>query len=145
LIGSGLGSLFSSRFPLASLPRLVTSFALGVALVVIVSLVVYPPLIRWALPLDLSARLLVTILALLPVGFLMGVPFPSGLRVAHVADPGGVAAFWGANAVTSVLGATLAMVIAMSAGFSMALLLGAALYAVVAVLITLTWKPLLYR
>jgi SAM-dependent methyltransferase len=145
LIGSGLGSLFSSRFPLESLPRLVTGFSIGVALVVIVSLVVYPPLIRWALPLDLSARLLVTMAALLPVGFLMGVPFPSGLRIAHVADPGGVAAFWGANAVTSVLGATLAMVIAMSAGFSAALLLGAALYGVVAVLIRLTWKPLLNR
>jgi hypothetical protein len=87
----------------------------------------------------------VTALALLPLGFLMGVPFPSGLRVAHVADPGGVAAFWGANAVTSVLGATLAMVVAVTIGFSAALLLGAALYGMVALLILVSWPRLLAR
>lgn len=145
LVGSGLGSLYSSRFPLETLPRRVIGFALGVAGLVALSLLVYPPLIRWALPLDLPLRVAVTTLAILPLGFLMGVPFPSGLRVAHVADPNGVAAFWGANAVTSVLGATLAMVVAISVGFSAAMLLGAALYVLVAALIGLSWKPLLAR
>ena len=143
LVGSGLGSLFSSRFALEALPKLVIGFALGVAALVVISLLIYPPLIRWALPLDLSVRVLVTVLAIMPLGFLMGVPFPSGLRVAHVADPGGVAAFWGANAVTSVLGATLAMVVAIAIGFSAALLMGAALYGLVALLILVSWKRLL--
>jgi len=145
LVGSGLGSLYSSRFPLEVLPRLVIGFALGVAALGLLSLLIYPPLIRWALPLDLSLRVAVTALAILPLGFLMGVPFPSGLRVAHVADPNGVAAFWGANAVTSVLGATLAMVVAIAVGFSAAMLLGAALYGLVALLIMVSWSRLLAR
>ncbi len=143
LIGSGLGSLFSNRFEVDKLPRLVTLFALAVGLVVLLSLAVYPAVIRWALPFDLAARLIVTAMALLPPGFLMGVCFPSGLRVAHQTDSQGVAAFWGANAVTSVLGSALAMIIAVSIGFSAALVLGAVFYGLATVLVYFTWRNML--
>ena len=143
LIGGGLGSLFSSRFPVERLPRLSPLFAGGVAVAVALSLAVYPALIGWALPLELPVRALVTFLALLPLGFLMGAPFPSGLRVAHRADPRGLAAFWGANAVTSVLGSTLAMVLAVSAGFTAAQVVGALCYGLVAILAALVWPRLL--
>ena len=142
-MGSGFGSLYSNRFSIDVLPKIVTRFAFAVAVSAILSLLIYPPLIRWALPLELSLRVVLTIVAVLPIGFVMGVPFPAGLRVAHAADPAGVAAFWGANAVTSVLGATLAMVVAMLAGFSATILLGAALYGLVALLIVISWKRIL--
>ena len=66
------------------------------------------------------------------LGFVMGVAFPSGMRLAARIDPGGIPAHWGANAVASTLGSTLATVLAMSYGFNTALLLGAALYLLVA-------------
>jgi hypothetical protein len=100
---------------------------------------VYPALIRVSLPLSLTLRIVVTVLAILPLGFVMGIPFPSGLRMAHEADSRGIAAFWGANAVTSVLGSALAMALAMRFGFSAALLLGAVLYAAVALIVRLSW------
>ncbi|MBL8133563.1 MAG: hypothetical protein JNL42_17000, partial [Anaerolineae bacterium] len=112
LMGSGLGSLLSSRFSLKSLPRRVALFALLVAAGVVLSLIVHPALIRWALPLSLEIRLAVTVVAILPLGFLMGVPFPGGLRIAHEADPRAIAAFWGANAATAILGSALAMTLA---------------------------------
>jgi len=143
LVGSGLGSLYSSRFSIEQLPALVSRVALAVIACVIVSLLIYPVLIRWALPLDLVVRVGITIVAILPVGFVMGIPFPSGLRIAHAADPAGITAFWGANAVTSVLGATLAMVVAMLAGFSASMLLGAAIYGGVALLILASWRKIL--
>lgn len=143
LLGSGLGSLFSSRFPLKILSRRVTVFALLVAAGVILSQFAFPAVIRWALPMELPARLAVTVLAIMPLGFLMGVPFPSGLRIAHEADSRGIAAFWGANAVMSVVGSSLAMAMAVSIGFSAALLLGAALYAAAAALAHFTWPRLL--
>jgi spermidine synthase len=143
LIGGGLGSFFSRRFPLEVLPQRIAVFAGGVTVVVLLSLLVYPMLIQWALPFDLPLRVLVTVLALLPLGFLMGVPFPSGLRVADQADSQAIAAFWGANAVSSVLGAALAMALAMSVGFSAALALGAGLYALIAVLAYISWPRVL--
>lgn len=139
LLSSGLGSYISGRFRLAILPRRVPIFAAGAAVIIALSLLVYPALIEVALPLSLELRVAVTIVAILPLGFVMGVPFPSGLRVAHEADPRGIAAFWGANAVTSVLGSALAMALAMSFGFSAALLLGAALYAAVALIARFSW------
>jgi hypothetical protein len=142
LIGGGLGSLFESRYPVATLPRVVTAAAAVVGLAVAASRVVLPALIDWALPFSLFMRLLVTVFALLPLGFVMGMPFPGGLRIAHHADPQGVAAFWGANAVASVLGSTLAMVLAINTGFSAALLLGAGLYALAALMSFVIWPRL---
>lgn len=143
LIGSGLGSLLSNRVGLAQMPRLVMSLCIALGVLILITLWLYPVIIRWALPLDLPARIAVTIAAMLPLGLLMGVPFPSGLRVAHQADPQGVAAFWGANAISSVLGSALAMSLAVTLGFSAALALGAALYVLAAVLIYFTWRRLL--
>jgi len=143
LLGGGLGSLASSRFSVPGLPRRGALFAALVAAGVLASLIVYPAIIDRALPLGLGARAAVTAAALLPLGFVMGVPFPSGLRIAHEADPGGVAAFWGANAVTSVLGSALAMALAVHTGFSAGLATGAALYAAAAILALATWPRLL--
>jgi hypothetical protein len=143
LVGGGLGSLFSSRFTVESLPRRVPVFAGAAGVLIALSLLVYPAIIRAALPLDLPMRVVITVIALLPLGFLMGVPFPSGLRVAHEADPQGIAAFWGANAATSVLGSALAMLLAVSAGFSVALLAGAALYLAAAGLARASWARML--
>ena len=139
LLSSGLGSYISSRFALGRLPNRVTVFALAAAGIIGLSLVAYPALINAALPLGIELRILVTIFAIFPLGFVMGVPFPSGLRVAHEADSRGIAAFWGANAVTSVFGSALAMALAMSSGFSSALLLGAVFYAAVALIVRFSW------
>jgi len=132
LLGASAGSLFSGRFGLARLPRLVTFAALATGLGVLAGTVLYPALIDLTLPAPLAARVGVTVLLLAPLGFVMGMAFPSGLRLASVADPGGIPAHWGANAVASTLGSALATALAMSYGFNTALLLGAALYLAVA-------------
>lgn len=132
LLGASAGSLLSGRVPLARLPRLVTVAALATGLGVLAGAALYPALIARALPLPLALRLALTVLMLAPLGVAMGTAFPSGMRLAGVADPGGIPAHWGANAVASTLGSTLATVLAMSYGFRAALLLGAAIYLVVA-------------
>lgn len=128
LLGASMGSLFSGRFAPARLPRLVTIAALATGVGVLAGTALYPALIDLALPLPLGARTALTVVLLLPLGFVMGIAFPSGLRLAGVTDPAGIPAHWGANAVASTLGSTLATVLAMSYGFTTALLLGAALY-----------------
>jgi hypothetical protein len=142
LLSSGLGSYISSRIALNFLPQRVTLAAAAAAITIVVSLLVYPALISAALPLSMELRVAVTILAILPLGFVMGIPFPGGLRMAYAADSRGIAAFWGANAVTSVLGSALAMTLAMSMGFSSAQLLGAILYSTVAIIVLLSWPRL---
>ena len=82
-------------------------------------------------------RLLVSGLVLIPLGFVMGMPFPTGLRIlalspaAEFPGPGADNAVewaWAMNAGASVLGSVLAMVIAIQFGLTVTLAGGAGAY-----------------
>ncbi len=84
-------------------------------------------------------RLLVSGVLLIPLGFVMGMPFPTGLRALAAsrrreisadqsALDNGVEWAWSMNAAASVLGSVLAMVIAIQFGLTVTLACGAAAY-----------------
>jgi hypothetical protein len=81
-------------------------------------------------------RLLVSGVLLIPLGFVMGMPFPTGLRaLAAVPAPdspsvqdNAVEWAWAMNAAASVLGSVLAMVIAIQFGLTVTLACGAVAY-----------------
>jgi hypothetical protein len=135
LLGGGLGSLFSNRFGPAQLPRLTAVVTLAGGAWLALAVWLYPWLIGLALPAWLGVRMVVALVLVAVPGLLMGVPFPSGLRLVGEADPAGAPAYWGLNAVTSVLGSTAAMTVANVAGFRWVQLLGAGVYLIVALLI----------
>ena len=130
LLASSLGSLYARRFPAhrihAALGRIIP---LIVGLLIVATLVV-PKIVHLALPLQLDARILLAGLIVFPFGFLMGMPFPLGLR-RHAENPAGapISALWGINGVASVVGSISAVVIAVISGFTSVLLVGAACYA----------------
>jgi nucleoside permease NupC len=68
-------------------------------------------------------------LSLAPLGFLMGVPFPSGLAWLREQAAGLVPWAWAINGSTSVLASILAAMMALSAGFSWVLIAAALAYA----------------
>ena len=110
----------------------------GAACLVIAGLgVVYafvlPRLVPALLPLDLSARLGLAVLFIAPLGFAMGMPFPRGLVLASRAGLGAPPFYWGLNGILSVAGSLGTMVVAVTCGFTVALLLGCACYVVAAV------------
>ena len=102
---------------------------------------ILPGLLNALVGLPFSAKLLVSAALLVPLGFAMGMPFPTGLRaLASVPVPGfSVAAkgefqenavewAWAMNAGSSVLGSILAMVIAIQFGLNFTLACGAVAY-----------------
>lgn len=87
-----------------------------------------------AFALGLEPRL-AAVLLVLPLGILMGCPFPLALR--SLGENGleeHTALLWGVNGVASVLGSALAMIIGLSWGASDALFVGAGIYVGVAAL-----------
>ncbi len=140
LLGSGLGSLLGSRWSTERLAKLIVLSAVGVGLWLLASALFYPSLVAFALPQSLLIRVISTITAVLPLGMLMGIPFPSGLRLAARTDVGGIPLYWGMNALASTVGAVVAAIIGLLAGFHIALLTGAVLYLLVAGLVQFTWK-----
>jgi hypothetical protein len=83
------------------------------------------------LALPLWGRLLVTVVALAPPGLLMGMPFPKGLALLERsgAGPALIAWAWGVNGAVSVVASILSALLALSFGFPLVLVLGAACYA----------------
>jgi hypothetical protein len=132
LLGTGLGSLISRRVPAPRVKTVTVRALIGVLAVAALSPLIVSRLIDIAIPWPLWLRAGVAAAVLIPVGVLLGMPLPGGMRLlaAHRADivPWG----WGMNGAFSVVGATLAVFIAMNWGFSATLLIAALVYAAAA-------------
>ncbi|MGB2876837.1 MAG: hypothetical protein WBB97_02250 [Dehalococcoidales bacterium] len=129
LTGAGLGSLYSGRLTRNDMFKGITTAAICVAILSIVYIFLIPLIFNQLLGLNLALRLLVMLLMLLPLGFLMGFPFPLGIRALKETEMDRyIPWMWGLNGVGSVLGSALTIVIAISLGFAQALLLGAICY-----------------
>jgi hypothetical protein len=68
-------------------------------------------------------KILISGAVLAPLGFLMGMPFPSGLRLVETVEWA-----WALNAAASVLGSVLAMIIAIHFGLTITLACAALAY-----------------
>jgi hypothetical protein len=123
LLFSGLGSLSVRRL---SLTRGM------IALIALIALfpILLDPLSTFALSLPEWGRITLTVLAIAPLGFLMGLPFAGGLSVVESRDSSLVPWAWAINGSFSVISSVLAVMIALSWGFSAVFWLGAAAYAV---------------
>ena len=87
--------------------------------------------------LSFAVKLLVSGLLIVPLGFVMGIPFPTGLRLldqSSIGIQGLIEWAWAMNASASVLGSVLAMVIALHFGLNVTLLTGALAYALAGLL-----------
>ncbi|HUU95828.1 MAG TPA: hypothetical protein VM487_08805 [Phycisphaerae bacterium] len=68
----------------------------------------------------------------IPLAYCMGVPMPSGIAALSTRSPSLVPWAWGVNGVASVIGSSLAIVVAMVSGYRYVLALAAGLYALAA-------------
>ncbi len=128
LIASGAGSIWSDRRPAAGAWKAVLSLTLLLALYAGLLLVV----VHGLHPAPLVFRGAVAAAVLLPLAFVMGVPFPLGLRDLCGGEGEGVAWAWAANGFASVVTTPLAALIALEAGSRVLLLLAGLAYAAAA-------------
>ncbi len=104
----------------------------GIVAAAVLHLVAVPPLFRWLMPLPDALKIAVSLVLIAPLAFFMGLPFPLALVRVAAARPGLVPWAWGINGCASVLSAILAILLAMSLGFSAVLLIAIGLYLVAA-------------
>ena len=137
LLSSGAGSFASRKWifetgrvwvPLVSLTAVLLLYA-----------VVLPSVLNSLVGAAFGVKLLISGALLVPLGFAMGMPFPTGLRA--LCGPGSgsttsnaVEWAWAMNAAASVLGSVLAIVTAMEYGLTTTLMCGATAYALAALL-----------
>jgi hypothetical protein len=128
LVFSGLGSLLADRVPRGRERRLLPRLLLALVLLFNLYIFAIPPLLTAWMAAPVLWRCVLAAVLLAPLGLLMGMPLPLGMRLFH-RDPSGVPWSWGVNSATSVLGAILAVIVAMNFGFTVTLLAGEAVYA----------------
>jgi hypothetical protein len=88
----------------------------------------------------LGVKLVIVVLLIAPAGFLMGMPFPTGLASLEAWHKPSVRWAWSLNAASSVLGSGSAILFALYVGLSGTLLLGGALYLVALLLVRVTQR-----
>ncbi|MCX7671852.1 MAG: hypothetical protein N2439_17505, partial [Anaerolineae bacterium] len=127
---SGIGSFLSNRLvPADADPRRGQRLVIPLlAAVVVLYNLLLPPLFRAGLGWSLEARILLSALLLAPLGLLMGMPFPLGIRLVNRTNDALVPWAWGVNGCASVLGSILSVMLAQSIGFSAVMLLAVAVY-----------------
>ncbi len=135
LLSSGAGSLVSRKW--FSEPTRVV-MALGFIVIALLAYVfALPRMLEAMIGLPFAGKLAMSALLLVPLGFAMGMPFPSGLRAisSATAKHGAVEWAWAMNAASSVLGSVLAIVIAIQFGLTVTLTCGAVAYVVAMLLL----------
>jgi hypothetical protein len=142
LVASGIGSFFSRRVIADDDSRLARLLC-AIAVLVTVLAFVARPLTQTAAVWPIQAKMLITVLAIAPAAFLMGMPFPSGLRRLEDRHPPSIRWAWSLNAAASVLGSAGAIFLAIYIGLRATLLVGGALYlcAFVVILATRITRP----
>ncbi|MFH1487219.1 MAG: hypothetical protein ABIH46_14195, partial [Chloroflexota bacterium] len=125
LVCSGLGSLVSRQWTTHALPTLglLSVFAL-----------LYPLMLPVAfdawLGHPLHLRLLASVGMIAPLSFLMGIPFPLGIRLLGESSPSLIPWAWAINGCASVMSSIIAAMVALSLGFAWVLMLAGLSYGV---------------
>jgi spermidine synthase len=129
LLASGAGSLSSSKW--IHTPRRLWLPLTVIVVALLIYTAVLPALLNRLVGAPFAAKLIISALVLAPVAFVMGTPFPVGLKALTGRageEAGRIEWAWAMNAASSVLGSVLAIVIAVEFGLTATLLCGAAAY-----------------
>jgi hypothetical protein len=129
LASSGIGSYLTGRMTMAPERRLLPVLG-GIAAVSLLYLVLLPVLFQAFLGSSLAVRIAIAATALVPLGLLMGMFFPTGIQIVRNINESFVPWAWGINGCASVVGTVLAVVLAMAFGFRAVTLIAVGIYAV---------------
>lgn len=140
LLGSGVGSRTTQQVPPAAVParlrRVVTALVVVIALHLMLIPAVAAATQSWAFGL----RVAVVIGLIFPAGFLMGQPFPLGIRWVGAHNEPILPWLWAVNGAASVVGSSLATLLGLAAGFRTVSLAGMACYTLALALALLVWR-----
>jgi hypothetical protein len=142
LIGGGLGSGLAGRWPPSTRPQRLLRVLAALVILVLVWLFLWPWLSDVFLTSPTMRRSLVAVVAVLPLALLLAIPFPQGLwwLAQSSSSDRHVALAWAVNGAMTVVGSAVAVAVAMWAGFSSVLLVGAGAYVLAAVFIFFAGK-----
>jgi hypothetical protein len=113
ILSSGMGSLASERLPLSRRSRII-AWGVIVGGYFIFTQWGLTHLLEATTAQPLQMRILIALAVIMPVGFLMGFAFPTGMSLVEKIDAEPAPWFWGINGATGVLASILAVMVSMA-------------------------------
>lgn len=142
LLFGGIGSLTSTRIMKnMNMNRNLVLIIIGISVLSLAYAFNMNTIISTFLAESFMARIFVTIAMLAPLGFMMGMPFPTGMRIMKRFYPQKVPWMWAINGAFSVFGAVMATSIGIMYGLSWAIVFGVLAYGI-ALGIAMMWKKM---
>ncbi len=127
LLSTGIGSYLSGKFDVNSvqLRKRYIPILLGV---LVLTTLLTPVLFKLSIHFSLELRILLTLLLLAPMGILLGIPFPTGIKTVSKESDNFIPWAWGVNGFFTVIGSVGAVILGMMLGFNMVILLAILCY-----------------
>jgi len=124
LVFSGLGSYVTGRFEVRN-PKILLPIILILASLIALYLILLPAVFDLLLRNRLIVRYILSVFLLAPLGFVMGMPFPIGIKLTGRVSKELIPWAWCSNGCASVVSSVAAVLIAISFGFSTVMVLAA--------------------
>jgi hypothetical protein len=130
ILASGLGSLSSDWLKLNTRGKLLLWSSMVVAYLAVMQHVL-PSIFQATTDRERMVRIGISLGAIMPLGFLLGFAFPTGMRLVSAIDTQPTPWFWGINGATGVLASVLGVIFSMSFGINVTMLIAASCYLLV--------------
>lgn len=129
LLSSGIGSYVSGFISKEKPTRKIVMAGSFIILIALIYLAILTPLFAVLLSQPSIVRITMTFLMIMPLGFFMGIPFPTGIGFAALSQKTiSVPWIWVTNGAFSVLGSILTTAIGITIGLNYAILFATMLY-----------------
>ncbi len=138
LFSSGIGSLLSKKLLGQNLRRNVIFPVLLSACFILADILALPVLFNNFIGLTLIPKMVLTVCLIFPLGFLLGFPFPTGIRLLERTNKELIPWAWATNAFSSVVNSIAALMIAFMGGYNCVLMLAAVGYLILPLLLDFT-------
>ncbi len=131
LVGMGIGSFFGGKIYSQDVIKRLKSISGLIVIAGALLFVVHPLILNELLAYGLVIRAIVCFALLSPFGFLLGIPFPTGIQMLREYNlVKYIPWMYGVNGIMSVLGSVLAAVLSMMWGFTLSFFAGLSMYLV---------------
>ena len=127
ILASGLGSLASDWFRLDARPKILVWGAI-VAVYLMMIAFLLPAIFQATTDQERMVRIAISLLVIMPLGFLLGFAFPTGMRLVEAIDRQPTPWFWGINGATGVLASVRGVMFGMAWGIHVTLPIPALCY-----------------
>jgi hypothetical protein len=137
LVGMGAGSFFGRKIYAQDAVKRLKSVSGLILITGVLLFVVHPLILNELLAYGLVLRAIVCFVLLSPFGFVLGIPFPTGIQILQQSNlVKYIPWMYGVNGIFTVLGSVLAVILSMTFGFTSSFFVGLSMYAIIFIFLT---------